>query len=272
MTCERGRESESKFSCILMQAIAIACCFKDEGSILIVCPAVLRYTWAEELERWDPSFMPKDIHLGTEYLCFCWCENWYLSHLFVNCTIHNFLIIVKYQSCLLTHSVLLVVTLQVLRMYVIQAEYMLFVCIFLVINSLAHTLSSNKAWNPALYCINLTFCVHHVKQNAEIWISAVGWNVISLWSSKTRLIICLIPSGSLIYLGQFFSSIWIVAPHVHVLLKLNPMGPKSAQEGWENSHLQLKPFRLDPNSKGWFVHVFSCSPIYYCAPNVSWFV
>jgi SNF2 family DNA or RNA helicase len=54
-----------------MQAIAIACCFKDEGSILIVCPAVLRYTWAEELERWDPSFMPKDIHLGTENLCFC---------------------------------------------------------------------------------------------------------------------------------------------------------------------------------------------------------
>jgi SNF2 family DNA or RNA helicase len=48
-----------------MQAIAIACCFKDEGSLLIVCPAVLRYTWAEELERWDPSFLPKDIHLGT---------------------------------------------------------------------------------------------------------------------------------------------------------------------------------------------------------------
>ncbi|KAF8664147.1 hypothetical protein HU200_054895 [Digitaria exilis] len=46
-----------------LQAIAIACCFKDKGSILIVCPAVLRYTWAEELERWDPSFMPKDIHL-----------------------------------------------------------------------------------------------------------------------------------------------------------------------------------------------------------------
>ncbi|TVU38101.1 hypothetical protein EJB05_11454 [Eragrostis curvula] len=46
-----------------LQAIAIACCFKDKGSILVVCPAVLRYTWAEELERWDPSFMPKDIHL-----------------------------------------------------------------------------------------------------------------------------------------------------------------------------------------------------------------
>lgn len=69
-----------------MQAIAIACCFKDKGSILIVCPAVLRYTWAEELERWDPSFMPKDIHLGMEYICFRLCENWYLSHFFTNST------------------------------------------------------------------------------------------------------------------------------------------------------------------------------------------
>ena len=267
MTCERGRESESKFSCILMQAIAIACCFKDEGSILIVCPAVLRYTWAEELERWDPSFMPKDIHLGTEYLCFCWCENWYLSHLFVNCTIHYLLIIMK--SCLITHSVLLPYRFFTFMWFKLSICFLF--AFFLLQNLLAHTLSSNKAWNPALYCINLTFCVL-VKQNAEIWISVVGWNVISLWSSKMRLIICLIPGYSLIYLGQFFSSIWIVAPHVHVLLKLNPMGPKSAQEGWENSHLQLKPFRLDPNSKGWFVHVFSCSPIYYCAPNVSWFV
>ncbi|XP_020151028.1 uncharacterized protein [Aegilops tauschii subsp. strangulata] len=60
-----------------LQAIAIACCFKDEGPLLIVCPAVLRYTWAEELERWDPSFLPKDIHLvfgrrdSLEYLDFC---------------------------------------------------------------------------------------------------------------------------------------------------------------------------------------------------------
>ncbi|KQK15412.1 DNA annealing helicase and endonuclease ZRANB3 [Brachypodium distachyon] len=60
-----------------LQAIAIACCFKDEGSLLIVCPAVLRYTWAEELERWDPSFLPKEIHLvfgrqdSLEYLDAC---------------------------------------------------------------------------------------------------------------------------------------------------------------------------------------------------------
>ncbi|KAK6920937.1 HNH endonuclease [Dillenia turbinata] len=46
-----------------IQAIAIASCFMDEGSILVVCPAVLRYSWAEELERWLPLILPTDIHL-----------------------------------------------------------------------------------------------------------------------------------------------------------------------------------------------------------------
>ncbi|GKU88872.1 hypothetical protein SLEP1_g3086 [Rubroshorea leprosula] len=46
-----------------LQAIAIAGCFMNEGSILVVCPAILRYSWAEELERWLPSCLPSDIHL-----------------------------------------------------------------------------------------------------------------------------------------------------------------------------------------------------------------
>nr|XP_007157652.1 hypothetical protein PHAVU_002G087300g [Phaseolus vulgaris]ESW29646.1 hypothetical protein PHAVU_002G087300g [Phaseolus vulgaris] len=46
-----------------LQAIAIAGCFLDEGSILVVCPAVLRFSWAEELERWLPFCLPADIHL-----------------------------------------------------------------------------------------------------------------------------------------------------------------------------------------------------------------
>ncbi|KAK8306222.1 hypothetical protein V6Z12_D03G113400 [Gossypium hirsutum] len=46
-----------------VQAIAIAGCFINEGSILVVCPAVLRYSWAEELERWLPFCLPSDIHL-----------------------------------------------------------------------------------------------------------------------------------------------------------------------------------------------------------------
>ncbi|WOK92311.1 DNA annealing helicase and endonuclease ZRANB3 isoform X2 [Canna indica] len=46
-----------------IQAISVACCFSDEGPILIVCPAVLRHSWAEELEHWLPTLVPKDIHL-----------------------------------------------------------------------------------------------------------------------------------------------------------------------------------------------------------------
>ncbi|KAL2340723.1 hypothetical protein Fmac_008663 [Flemingia macrophylla] len=46
-----------------LQGIAIAGCFMDEGPILVVCPAVLRYSWAEELERWLPFCLPADIHL-----------------------------------------------------------------------------------------------------------------------------------------------------------------------------------------------------------------
>ncbi|KAF3776402.1 SWI/SNF-related matrix-associated actin-dependent regulator of chromatin subfamily A-like protein 1 [Nymphaea thermarum] len=44
-------------------AIAIAACFMNEGPILVVCPAVLRFPWAEELESWLPFCAPKDIHL-----------------------------------------------------------------------------------------------------------------------------------------------------------------------------------------------------------------
>ncbi|XP_057791867.1 uncharacterized protein LOC131008825 isoform X2 [Salvia miltiorrhiza] len=46
-----------------LQAIAIAACFMKDGSILVVCPAILRYSWAEELERWFPFCLPSDIHL-----------------------------------------------------------------------------------------------------------------------------------------------------------------------------------------------------------------
>lgn len=39
----------------------------EEGSILVVCPAVLRFSWAEELERWLPFCLPSDIHLGIVF-------------------------------------------------------------------------------------------------------------------------------------------------------------------------------------------------------------
>ncbi|KAL6511701.1 hypothetical protein OROGR_021298 [Orobanche gracilis] len=46
-----------------LQAIAIAGCFLNEGPVLVVCPAILRYAWAEEFEHWLPSCLPCDIHL-----------------------------------------------------------------------------------------------------------------------------------------------------------------------------------------------------------------
>ncbi|KAJ6422457.1 hypothetical protein OIU84_027422 [Salix udensis] len=47
-----------------LQAIAIAGCFINEGPILVVCPAILRFSWAEELERWMPFCLPSEIHLA----------------------------------------------------------------------------------------------------------------------------------------------------------------------------------------------------------------
>lgn len=43
----------------------------DEGPILVVCPAVLRFSWAEELERWLPFCLPADIHLGNFCVLCC---------------------------------------------------------------------------------------------------------------------------------------------------------------------------------------------------------
>ncbi|XP_038880758.1 DNA annealing helicase and endonuclease ZRANB3-like isoform X2 [Benincasa hispida] len=40
----------------------------EESSILVVCPAVLRFSWAEELERWLPFCLPSDIHLVFGHL------------------------------------------------------------------------------------------------------------------------------------------------------------------------------------------------------------
>ncbi|CAM8971617.1 unnamed protein product [Rhodiola kirilowii] len=55
-------ENQLSHYMLFEKAIAIACCFMNEGSILVVCPAILRFTWAEELERWFPC-LPTDIHL-----------------------------------------------------------------------------------------------------------------------------------------------------------------------------------------------------------------
>lgn len=49
---------------INVQAIAMAACYREEGPLLVVCPASMRLVWADELERWLPFLSPLDVHLG----------------------------------------------------------------------------------------------------------------------------------------------------------------------------------------------------------------
>lgn len=52
-----------------LQAIAMAACYREEGPLLVVCPASMRLVWADELERWLPFLSPLDVHLGESPLC-----------------------------------------------------------------------------------------------------------------------------------------------------------------------------------------------------------
>ncbi|XP_067348920.1 DNA annealing helicase and endonuclease ZRANB3 isoform X1 [Channa argus] len=46
-----------------VQAIAVACAFRQEWPLLVVVPSSLKYPWIEELERWIPELQPGDINL-----------------------------------------------------------------------------------------------------------------------------------------------------------------------------------------------------------------
>jgi SNF2 family DNA or RNA helicase len=55
------------------QALAIASYYREEWPLLIITPASIRAMWAEEVERWYPFLVPKDIHIITsryEYYCY----------------------------------------------------------------------------------------------------------------------------------------------------------------------------------------------------------
>nr|XP_019958883.1 PREDICTED: DNA annealing helicase and endonuclease ZRANB3 [Paralichthys olivaceus] len=46
-----------------VQAIAVACVFRQEWPLLVVVPSSLKYPWIEELEKWIPELQPGDINL-----------------------------------------------------------------------------------------------------------------------------------------------------------------------------------------------------------------
>ena len=46
-----------------LQALALACCYRQEWPMLVVVPASLRPTWANQIERWVPDITPDQIRV-----------------------------------------------------------------------------------------------------------------------------------------------------------------------------------------------------------------
>ncbi|XP_005106506.1 DNA annealing helicase and endonuclease ZRANB3 [Aplysia californica] len=52
-----------------LQAISVALMYRSEWPVLIIVPSSLKFCWIEELEKWMPDILPKDInlvHTGTD--------------------------------------------------------------------------------------------------------------------------------------------------------------------------------------------------------------
>jgi SWI/SNF-related matrix-associated actin-dependent regulator 1 of chromatin subfamily A len=39
-----------------LQALAIACVYRSEWPLLVICPSTLRFQWVEEIEKWCRPF------------------------------------------------------------------------------------------------------------------------------------------------------------------------------------------------------------------------
>jgi SNF2 family DNA or RNA helicase len=46
-----------------IQAIAIACNYREEWPALVVCPSSMKYAWASELEKWLPDLEPGSVNM-----------------------------------------------------------------------------------------------------------------------------------------------------------------------------------------------------------------
>ncbi|XP_064420047.1 DNA annealing helicase and endonuclease ZRANB3 isoform X3 [Latimeria chalumnae] len=46
-----------------IQAIAVACFYREEWPLLIIVPSSLKYPWIEEMEKWVPELNPDDFNL-----------------------------------------------------------------------------------------------------------------------------------------------------------------------------------------------------------------
>lgn len=46
-----------------LQGLAIACAYRAEWPLLVVCPSSVRYVWAEEVLKWMPDVPPHEINV-----------------------------------------------------------------------------------------------------------------------------------------------------------------------------------------------------------------
>ena len=46
-----------------LQALCGACHYRNEWPLLIVAPSLMKYAWAEEIEKWLADICPNDLHI-----------------------------------------------------------------------------------------------------------------------------------------------------------------------------------------------------------------
>ncbi|XP_062603453.1 LOW QUALITY PROTEIN: SWI/SNF-related matrix-associated actin-dependent regulator of chromatin subfamily A-like protein 1 [Saccostrea cucullata] len=52
-----------------IQAICLACYYRNEWPLLIVVPSSVRFDWAQQLERWVPSLDPQEVYVAMTGKC-----------------------------------------------------------------------------------------------------------------------------------------------------------------------------------------------------------
>eukprot|EP00105_Crassostrea_gigas_P039322 XP_019923470.1 PREDICTED: SWI/SNF-related matrix-associated actin-dependent regulator of chromatin subfamily A-like protein 1 isoform X2 [Crassostrea gigas] len=52
-----------------IQAICLACYYRNEWPLLIVVPSSVRFDWAQQLQRWVPSLDPQEVYVALSGKC-----------------------------------------------------------------------------------------------------------------------------------------------------------------------------------------------------------
>lgn len=49
-----------------LQALGVACAYREDWPVLVVCPSSLRGVWKKEAEKWVPGLTPNNIQVEVE--------------------------------------------------------------------------------------------------------------------------------------------------------------------------------------------------------------